>query len=100
DHEARTRRIKIATLQLALPTWDPIRLAEEIAVLDHLTRGRFIAGIGRGYQDRWVNVLGQKYGVTGARSDGVAEDNRNREVFEQSFWLMKKRGDEGLFRFK
>ncbi len=70
DLAARTRRIKFATLVLALPAWDPIRLAEEIAMLDHLSQGRFIPGIGRGYQDRWIKVLGQQYGVSGASSDG------------------------------
>jgi alkanesulfonate monooxygenase SsuD/methylene tetrahydromethanopterin reductase-like flavin-dependent oxidoreductase (luciferase family) len=99
DLAARTRRIKFASLILALPTWDPIRLAEEIAMLDHLTRGRFIVGIGRGYQDRWVNVLGQKYGVTGARSDGGAEDEYNREVFEELFSIMKKAWTEEAFSF-
>jgi len=49
-----------------LPAWDPLRVAEEIAVLDHLTKGRFYAGFARGYQDRWVNVLGQQYHATGA----------------------------------
>jgi alkanesulfonate monooxygenase SsuD/methylene tetrahydromethanopterin reductase-like flavin-dependent oxidoreductase (luciferase family) len=97
---ARTRRIKFASLILALPTWDPLRLAEEIAMLDHLTRGRFIAGIGRGYQDRWVNVLGQKYGVTGARSDGGVEDRHNREVFEELFSIMKKAWTEDAFSFR
>jgi alkanesulfonate monooxygenase SsuD/methylene tetrahydromethanopterin reductase-like flavin-dependent oxidoreductase (luciferase family) len=99
DLAARTRRIKFASLILALPTWDPIRLAEEIAMLDHLTRGRFIVGIGRGYQDRWVNVLGQKYAVTGARSDGGAEDDYNREVFEELFSIMKKAWTEEAFSF-
>ena len=37
-------------LILVLPIWDPLRLAEEVAVLDNLTDGRFICGIGRGYQ--------------------------------------------------
>ena len=46
----RTRKIKIATGILVLPIWDPLRLAEEVAVLDNLTDGRFICGIGRGYQ--------------------------------------------------
>lgn len=100
DLAARTRRIRFASLILALPAWDPIRLAEEIAMLDHLTRGRFIAGIGRGYQDRWINVLGQQYGVTGARSDGGAEDRRNREVFEELFAVMKMAWTEDAFSFK
>ena len=58
DLAARTKRIKFAPLGLVLPSWDPIRCAEEIAILDHLTKGRVIAGFARGYQDRWTNVLG------------------------------------------
>ena len=46
----RTKRIKIATAVLVLPIWNPLRLAEEVAVLDNLTNGRFICGIGRGFQ--------------------------------------------------
>lgn len=46
----RTKKIQIATGILVLPIWDPLRLAEEVAVLDNLTDGRFICGVGRGYQ--------------------------------------------------
>ena len=74
DLAARTRRIKFAPLGLVLPAWDPIRAAEELAVLDQLTKGRLYAGFARGYQDRWVNVLGQQYHVTGAPMDGSAID--------------------------
>jgi alkanesulfonate monooxygenase SsuD/methylene tetrahydromethanopterin reductase-like flavin-dependent oxidoreductase (luciferase family) len=100
DLAARTRRIRFVTQVLVLPTWDPIRLAEEIAVLDHLTQGRFIAGLGRGYQHRWVNVLGQKYGVTGARSDGSDEDRRNREIFEELFGIVKSAWTEDTIACK
>ena len=46
----RTKRIRIGTAVLVLPVWQPLRLAEEVAVLDNLIDGRFICGIGRGYQ--------------------------------------------------
>lgn len=46
----RTSRIRIATATLVLPIWQPLRLAEEIAVLDNLSDGRFTVGVGRGYQ--------------------------------------------------
>src|SRR5215211_4397075 len=46
----RTKRLKIATAVLVLPIWHPLRVAEEVAVLDNLTNGRFICGVGRGYQ--------------------------------------------------
>lgn len=100
DLAARTSRIKFVTQVLALTAWDPIRLAEDIAVLDHLTKGRFIAGIGRGYQHRWVNVLGQRYGVTGALSDGSEEDRRNREIFEELFAILKMAWTEDTIAFK
>jgi len=41
-------------------------------VLDHLTKGRVYPGFARGYQDRWVNVLGQQYHAAGAPMDGSA----------------------------
>jgi len=84
DLAARTKRIRFSPLGLVLPTWDPIRCAEELAVLDHLTKGRIYAGFARGYQDRWVNVLGQQYHVTGAPIDGSSIDNHNRRVYEET----------------
>ena len=90
DLAARTRRIKFAPLGLVLPAWDPIRAAEELAVLDHLTKGRLYAGFARGYQDRWVNVLGQQYHVTGAPMDGSNIDQHNRKVYEEAVQIIKK----------
>ncbi len=46
----RTKSIRIGTAVLVLPVWQPLRVAEEIAVLDNLTGGRFFCGVGRGYQ--------------------------------------------------
>src|SRR5690349_21892501 len=82
DLAARTKRIKFGPLGLVLPAWDPLRAAEELAVLDQLTKGRVYAGFARGYQDRWVNVLGQQYHATGAPMDGSAIDKHNRKVYE------------------
>ena len=53
-----TSRIKIATAVLVLPIWQPLRLAEEVAVLDHLSGGRFICGVGRGYQPHELDRFG------------------------------------------
>src|SRR2546427_3919039 len=90
DLAARTKRIKFSPLGLVLPSWDPIRAAEELAVLDHLTKGRIYAGFARGYQDRWVNVLGQQYHVTGAPMDGSSIDNHNRKVYEETVKVIRK----------
>ena len=43
----RTKRIRIGTAVEVLPLGNPIRLAEEVATLDHICQGRFEFGIGR-----------------------------------------------------
>lgn len=43
-----TKRIKLATGAVILPWNDPLRVAEKIALLDHLSAGRTLFGIGRG----------------------------------------------------
>jgi alkanesulfonate monooxygenase SsuD/methylene tetrahydromethanopterin reductase-like flavin-dependent oxidoreductase (luciferase family) len=45
---ARTRRLRLGTLVNVVPLYDPVRLVEEICMLDHLSRGRLDFGIGRG----------------------------------------------------
>jgi alkanesulfonate monooxygenase SsuD/methylene tetrahydromethanopterin reductase-like flavin-dependent oxidoreductase (luciferase family) len=43
----RTSRLRIGTAVLLLPLGHPVRMAEEVATLDHLSRGRLDLGIGR-----------------------------------------------------
>ena len=45
---ARTKQLAISVAALLVPLYDPIKLAEDIAVLDNLSRGRvsYVAGIG------------------------------------------------------
>jgi alkanesulfonate monooxygenase SsuD/methylene tetrahydromethanopterin reductase-like flavin-dependent oxidoreductase (luciferase family) len=45
---ARTVRVRLGSMVMVLPWHDPLRLAEEISVLDNLSGGRVILGIGRG----------------------------------------------------
>ena len=45
----RTRNIEVGTAVTILPLRHPVRLAEQTAMLDHLSGGRFLLGIGRGY---------------------------------------------------
>ena len=44
----QTRRVKLGTMVTVLPWHDPLRVAENFCLLDHLSEGRAILGIGRG----------------------------------------------------
>ena len=55
----RTRRIRLGPCVYCLPLYDPLRLIEEICMLDHLSRGRFDFGVGRGivpYEMAYFNL--------------------------------------------
>ena len=45
---AKTRHARLGSMVVVLPWHDPIRVAEQIVLLDHLSDGRLILGIGRG----------------------------------------------------
>jgi alkanesulfonate monooxygenase SsuD/methylene tetrahydromethanopterin reductase-like flavin-dependent oxidoreductase (luciferase family) len=44
---ARTNRIRVGTAVLVLPLGHPVRMAEEVATLDNISRGRLNLGVGR-----------------------------------------------------
>ena len=48
DIAARTENIRIGQAASIITFWNPIRVAEDIALLDQLSNGRIDAGIGRG----------------------------------------------------
>ncbi|MQA85476.1 MAG: LLM class flavin-dependent oxidoreductase [Streptosporangiales bacterium] len=99
DLAARTKRISFAPLAIVLPANNPIRVAEEMAVLDHLTKGRVHAGFARGYQQRWVNVLGQNVPVEAAPMDGSDVDKHNRRVHEECVDIIYKAWKSELLQY-
>src|ERR1700749_1973436 len=54
----RTKRIRLGALVYVLPAHHPLRLAEEICMLDHLSHGRLEVGIGRGASPHELNYFG------------------------------------------
>ncbi len=47
-YAGRTKHVKLGSMVVVLPWHDPMRVAEQISVLDHQSDGRFILGLGRG----------------------------------------------------
>jgi len=55
---ARTRRIRLGTGVVSLPYHNPLWVAERIVLLDHLTRGRVMLGVGPGALPTDAAMLG------------------------------------------
>src|SRR6185295_7876411 len=63
---ARTQRIEIGTAVYVVPFHHPLRLAEETATLDILSKGRLVVGIGRG--NRPLEFVGHGVRLDDSRS--------------------------------
>lgn len=50
-----TKRIRLGPLVYLLPLYSPLKLAEEICMLDHLSKGRLEIGVGRGVSPYELN---------------------------------------------
>ncbi len=44
----RTERLQLGSMVVVLPWHDPLRVAEQVAMLDNISQGRLILGLGRG----------------------------------------------------
>src|SRR3989441_12253968 len=67
---ARTRRVRIGTAVQVLPLGNPLRIAEDVATVDHLSRGRFDFGIGGSGSPRADDALGIPHPQSQARFEG------------------------------
>ncbi len=98
----QTKRIRVGQLGIVLPASNPIRVAEDIAMLDQMTGGRACAGFARGYQRRWVDVMAQQtHGVHGAlphQHDAI--DAANRAAFEECFRIVKQAWTEPMLSYQ
>ena len=90
----------VGALGYVMATQDPIRVAEETAILDHLTKGKFFVGLARGYQSRWTNILGQHSGAVATLGDKSDEDLRNRVVFEEKVDMLLRCWSEESVEFR
>jgi alkanesulfonate monooxygenase SsuD/methylene tetrahydromethanopterin reductase-like flavin-dependent oxidoreductase (luciferase family) len=69
----RTRRLKFGPMVYLLPLYHPLRLIDEVCMLDQMSNGRFLYGVGRGISPIEVGFYGVDF-ATGAE--------QFREAFE------------------
>jgi alkanesulfonate monooxygenase SsuD/methylene tetrahydromethanopterin reductase-like flavin-dependent oxidoreductase (luciferase family) len=75
-----TSRLNIGCGFNIAPMWHPVRLAEDYATADILTKGRVIFGVGRGYHTREVEVFGSP----------MQDQDANRDLFEEQVEIVLK----------
>jgi alkanesulfonate monooxygenase SsuD/methylene tetrahydromethanopterin reductase-like flavin-dependent oxidoreductase (luciferase family) len=86
----QTEEIQLCQVANILSWHDPLRLAEQTAMLDILSDGRAGIGVGRGYQPRENETLGQYWGGT------IQDEEKNRTSFEEKYELLIKAWTEDL----
>jgi len=89
DLAARTSRIRIGQMANIAVWWHPIRLAEDLAILDNLTKGRIDVGFGRGI---WPYEGPQFHPNADPRKDA-----ENRELFRETVEVVRKAWTEERF---
>ncbi|MEX2228920.1 MAG: LLM class flavin-dependent oxidoreductase, partial [Dehalococcoidia bacterium] len=87
DLAHRTTRVKIGCGFNIVPMWHPLRLAEDYATADILTKGRLVFGVGRGYHTREVETFGSP----------MIDADANRELFEEQVEIILKAFREESF---
>ena len=81
---ARTSRLRVGIAVLVLPLGHPVRMAEEVATVDNISRGRFDLGVGRSSFPRSYEGYDLPYGESRARFGEYLEVMR-RAWTEDSF---------------
>jgi alkanesulfonate monooxygenase SsuD/methylene tetrahydromethanopterin reductase-like flavin-dependent oxidoreductase (luciferase family) len=82
-----TQRLKFGCAFNIAPMWHPLRLAEDFAMVDILTNGRVLFGLGRGYHTREVETFGAP----------MLNADTNRDLFEEQVEIILKAFNEASF---
>ena len=93
-----TRNIRFAPLVLILPLYNPLRLASELCMLDHLTKGRLDIGAGRGispYELAFHNINHLEAPAIYSRSVRGADDGAHARHgrFSRTLFQLFQRAD-------
>jgi len=70
---ARTSRIRLGVMALVVPYYAPARIIEEIGMLDHLSGGRLVLGLGAGWFQRDYDEYGYAFGEAKDRLRALGE---------------------------
>ena len=83
---ARTKKLRITISALLAPLYDPVKLAEDLAVLDLASRGRVSTTLGMGYRPEEYASFGKDYAARGRLLDECIEVLLNAWTGEPFEW--------------
>jgi alkanesulfonate monooxygenase SsuD/methylene tetrahydromethanopterin reductase-like flavin-dependent oxidoreductase (luciferase family) len=86
-----TNRIRLGQMANIITWHHPLRLAEQIGILDVLSGGRVDVGLGRGYQSREIDTFGATYGAS------TLDQERARAVYEEVHDILIKAWTQDSF---
>ena len=95
-----TKNLVVGQLGMALTAHNPMKLAEDLALLDHMTQGRCFYGFVRGNTPRWLNTFSQHLDISTSQSDKSEVDKRNRRLFYEAFEIIKQLWTQDLVSFQ
>jgi len=85
-----TERVKLGTSILVLPNRHPVLAAKTLATLDHLSGGRMILGVGVGWMEEEITILGGPSARRGAWSDEAVR-------IMKACWSQERASHKGRF---
>jgi len=89
DAAARTKKIRLGQACNVITFHNPIRLAEDIATLDQMSKGRVEVGIGRGVYGREA--------INMNKEADLKDQAKNFRLFSETLDIMKKAWSEEFF---
>jgi alkanesulfonate monooxygenase SsuD/methylene tetrahydromethanopterin reductase-like flavin-dependent oxidoreductase (luciferase family) len=89
---AHTRRIRIGQAANIITFWHPLRFAEDLAMLDHMSGGRVECGVGRGLYGREALQLNK---MADTRNPA-----QNFRIFAESLEIIRRAWSSDFFEFK
>ena len=86
---AHCPRLRVGTAPIVLPDWHPLRVAEDVAMLDNMTRGRVDFGAAKGINERAT----LQFNPEADRRDGA----KVTRLFQESLEIVLKAWTEEAF---
>lgn len=92
DLAAHTKNLRLGQAANIITFWHPLRMAEDLAMLDHMSNGRLEVAVGRGIYPRETVNLNPKA--------DVRDPAQNQKIFEETLEILRRAWSQDFFDFE